>query len=372
MTVRVIIVQNPFEPASWEEAETEDALDYLAKRFGRWPDGARVYDLDGVGDVTRAAALLDKSALSARDVTPLTVEGIPRLGAAQGPLLVAMAPADPITAIITVLAIGLGLVGALLLMPKIPEAGNRRAASPNNQLSDRGNRPRPNDRIPDIMGEVIAVPDLLTMPYSVYEAHRELEFSFMCLGRGSYEVEDVRDGETKIAQIAGAGVSIYGPGTAPGLGLPEVQIGTAIDGPVLGVAKINAVNGQTLKPPNTNFLRGAKNIRFVAPDLIEGDIGLDDFTDYFEADDEIIVDGADFGAGATLLDTFSTNCRFYADGKVEFQTLDPTTVYTAGDTVVISNAGFAGTGAGGAVIYVDVSGTYTILSVAATYIMLDI
>ena len=137
------------------------------------------------------------------------------------------------------------------------------------------------------------------------------------------------------------------------------------------MAKINAVNGQTLKPPNTNFLRGSQNIRFVAPDLIEGG-GAVDFTQYFQADDQIIVNGASFGGAVTLFDARSESVRFYADGKMEFETLDPSSVYAAGGTIVISNAGFAGAGAGGAIVYVDVSGTYVIASVHPTYLMLTI
>lgn len=371
MTVRVVTVTNPFDPASWVDAEVEDTLAYLRGEFTSWSAEARIYDLEGIGDWTRAAAMLDKAGLSARDITPRDDAGVARLGAARGPLMVSVSPANPLTILIAVIAIAIGVAAAIFLMPKIPQADNRRQSSPNNQLSDRGNRPRPNGRVPDIMGKVLAVPDLLAMPYSVYEDHRELEFAFMCLGRGSYEVEDVRDGETKIAQIAGAGVAVYGPGTAPGLGLPELEIGTEIDQPVLSVAKINAVNGQTLKPPNTNFLRGSQNIRFVAPDLIEGTGGVD-FTQYFEADDQVIVNGASFGGAVTLFDARSESVRFYADGKMEFETLDPSSVYAAGGTIVISNAGFAGAGAGGTIVYVDVSGTYVIASVHPTYLMLTI
>lgn len=371
MTVRVVTVMNPFDPASWIDVEVEDTLAYLRAEFPSWPAEARVYDLEGVGDWTRAAAMLDKAGLSARDITPRDAAGIDRLGEARGPLMVAVAPANPLTLLIAVIAIAIGVAAAIFLMPKIPQADNRRQSSPNNQLSDRGNRPRPNGRIPDIMGKVLAVPDLLAAPYSVYVDHRELEFAFMCLGRGSYEIEQVRDGDTKIAQIAGAGVAVYGPGTAPGIGLPELEIGTAIGQPVLNVAKVNAVNGQTLKPPNTNFLRGNQNIRFVAPDLIEGGGGVD-FTTFFQADDQIIVNGATFGGSVAIIDPRTDSVRFYPDGKVEFQSLDPSTVYAVGQTIVISNAGFAGTGAGGAVVYVDVSGTYVIASVFPTYIMLTI
>jgi hypothetical protein len=253
-----------------------------------------------------------------------------------------------------------------------PSLPNRRSSSPNNDLSDRTNRARPNQRIPDIYGRVIAVPDLLAVPYSVYENHRELEIAFLCLGRGSYEVEEIRDGETKVEQIAGAGVEVYGPGLEPGVSVPDVAIGTAIDQPVLTVAKINAVNGQTLRPPNTNFLHGDQDVTFVSPDQIVYD-GDENLEDYFEADDELTVTGADFsGGGTTLVDTFTTNARFYPDGKVEFETIDPTDTYEVGDVIRISNAGFAGPDSLGETLYFDVSGDYEILDVEPTYIMVDV
>jgi len=96
--------------------------------------------------------------------------------------------------------------------------------------------------------------------------------------------EDVRDGDTLIGSIAGAGAAFYGPNTSPNSGTAQLQIGSAITQDLYDVVKINEVNGQTLAPPNRAVVD--KQMRFVAPNVIEND-GTKDFTiDFtFGADD---------------------------------------------------------------------------------------
>lgn len=371
---RLVFAENPMDPRDWEAVETEDTLAYLFDRYrGQWPPATRIFNLEGFDEVERAAGPVLGAVLGSRDVTPTDEASIDRLARLEGPLLVATAPGDPITAIIAVVAVLLGVAASLFLIPKAPDIGNETFKSPNNALSDRKNRPRPTERIPDIFGTVRSTPDLLAVPYRQFVNNLEVEVSYMCVGRGAYEISDVRDGDTLLGELAGAGASFYGPDTSPNSGVPQLEIGSPIDDPVLSVVVINEVNAQVLRPTNAGYVKGNASVRFTAPDLIETNDGSLDFTDHFEDGDEITVGGANFGSTQpTNIDVFAESARFYPDGKVEFDTFDPTTKWIAGNTVVLSNAAFAGQDGGGNVVYVDVSGTYVILSVAADHIMLDI
>jgi len=105
------------------------------------------------------------------------------------------------------------LVLALLLRPKQKA---QLESSPNNELTDRQNRQRPGERIPDIYGTLWATPDLIQLPYKTFPANNtEVEHTVMCLGRGSFSILDVRDGITPVSQIDGTIVEVYAPNTSP-------------------------------------------------------------------------------------------------------------------------------------------------------------
>ena len=102
---------------------------------------------------------------------------------------------------------------------------------------------RVNGRIPDIYGTVRSTPDLLCA-HRVFENHVEKEIAYMCIGRGAYEVSDIRDGTTPVADIAGASVAVYGPYTSPNGGQPQQVIGNQINVPVLMTKRENAHTNQ--------------------------------------------------------------------------------------------------------------------------------
>ena len=365
---RVGIVTNPFDPSTWQDHETADPRQLLVETFASWPSTARIYDLEGFGDWKRAAALTDPSVLSARDVTPTDEAGVERLATLRGPLLVTVPPADPLTAIIAVVAVAVGVAAAFLLMPKLPSAG--RQPSPNNSLSDRANQARPNQRIPDIFGTVESTPDLLMVPYTLFENNIEVEVAYMGVGRGSYAITRVRDGDTALASIAGASAAIYGPNTSPNSGdAPQLQIGAAIPDKVQSVVKLNEVNGQTLKPTNLNQVQGEDLIRFVYPDQIESNDSDIDFTQYFDVGDAIAVQQADISGTAGNV-TVTADARYTSGGVVQFQEYDPQATFPVGSSITIANAGFAGDDGVGGVLYTDVSGTYQVGAVSANSVTL--
>lgn len=373
---RLIFAENPVDPLSWTAVETADVAAALKTRYPVWPAEARIYDVEGI-DASRLAGV--PLELGRRDVTPTDETSADHLLTLRGPLLVSVPPGDPLTIIaiaVAVLSLAVAVV-SLLIKPKLPSLNNQQTTSPNNALSQRSNQARPAARIPDIYGEVVSTPDLLAVPYSMFINNLEVEIAYMCIGRGSFDITDVSDGATRIAAIAGAGVEVYGPNTSPNSGgPPQLRIGTPIATKVLSVAKANDVNGQTLRAPNSNSYRASGNVRFVAPDTIQANNGTGapavDFTTLFGEGDQLTVQNATFGGGATYLNASTQDCRFYPDYRIEFSSFDPRTLYASGQNLVVSNAGFAGQDSTGKVVYVDVSGTYVIDSMTATTIQLEV
>lgn len=333
-------VPNPLDPSTWEEVEVEGVADYLMSRLASWPSSGRIYDVSGLPSWRRAAPIIAPGVLEACDVTPHDEASVERLEELDGPLLVVLYPADPITAIIAIAAIAIGVAAAVFLMPRVPELANQQTQSPNNGLSERTNKPRPGERIPDIFGRVRSTPDLLALPYRVFEDHREVEISFMCIGRGAYDVSSVRDGDTLIENIQGASAAVYAPGTSPNnpLDVPQLQIGTAISDPVFNVSRLNEVNGQVLKAPNDSAVKAKQEILFRDGGIIEAAAGSGiDFTDFFQVDDVIDLGNATDPGTLVEIDAVMAAATAEAGGFV-FATYDPTADFAAGQLISITGA----------------------------------
>jgi hypothetical protein len=366
MTVRVGIIDNPLQPGEWVDHEVEDVCAFLKSHFGTWPATARIYDLEGV-QTDRAAEAIGSGILANRDVTPLDEAGIERLQGLAGPLLVTVAPADPVTIIIAVVAVAVGLAAAFLLMPRVPDASNI-YQSPNNSLSERTNRPRPNGRIPDIFGTVRSTPDLIAVPYKSFVNNVEVETALMCIGRGAYEVSDLRDGDTLLTSISGASAEVYAPNTSPNSGVPQLTVGDAIGDPVLAVRKMNEVNGQLLRPTNSNAVVADGNVRFVYPDTIESSGGVD-FTTFFSVGDDLVVGGANFDGASGGVSVTATARAQYAGDHLHFDgSFDPSTVFAVGQYVTLSNAVFVQYDSiGNATYTANLNGTYQVSVVGVNY-----
>lgn len=144
-----------------------------------------------------------------------------------------------------VLSVGLS-VYTYLNMPDVPVMDQR---SSNNELSNRNNRERIKGRVPDIYGTVKSVPDLVTQPILYYkEDGVEVEECLMCIGRGEFEISDIKDGDTFGSTIDGFSTSVYAPGMNL-TGTPQIQIGRSFtEAPLIG-KKSSAITGQTLPDP---------------------------------------------------------------------------------------------------------------------------
>lgn len=236
---QVVICENIVDPSTWENVETENVCELLTKRFATWPSTARIYH---------------KFVSQNCDVTPVDEATIDRLEKLTGRFFVVVYPAEPGTIFlivsIIVAAIAIGL--SFLLRPHTSaNIKNQQQTSPNNELSSRQNKERPNERIPDIYGKLWSTPDLIAVPYRIFIANIEVEYAYYCIGRGNYTIDQVRDDLTAFAQITGSSAEIYGPNTSPNSGdAPQTTIGAAIGEIVRKIKPLSAINGQVLIAPN--------------------------------------------------------------------------------------------------------------------------
>lgn len=154
------------------------------------------------------------------------------------------------------------LIQKLIPTPDVPTNINRTQQSSNNSLANRTNEARVLQRIEDIFGLVRAYPSLIQPVYSKYINNKQYEYSYMCIGRGWYDVADVRDCETLLSDIDGTSAEFFNPFTSPNSGSPFLTIGSAISEPVLLVKRSNNVTGEVLKARNQFVLTYAGLIDF--------------------------------------------------------------------------------------------------------------
>lgn len=276
---KVIIVPDVYDRSTWSEAEVEDVLGYIYQQFDVWPENAKIYH---------------NHIAESCDITPnhpkrinAQIEQIQKL---DGTFYVVIEPAiEPFTIFMIITAILAAYsVYTVLTMPK-PQAPV--AGSSNNELSQRSNQARLNARIPDIFGRVRSYPDLIAQTYTIYKDGIEIEECLMCIGRGYFQILDMRDGDTDVANIAGTSVSVYDPFTSI-VGTPIYQVGEAFTELPKFVRTSASINGQTIELPNKAVLESS-SVWFQSPNLIKG-AGLD-FTQYFAANDRVALSGAVYG-----------------------------------------------------------------------------
>lgn len=227
------------------------------------------------------------------DVTPEKAEDIIALNDQGGSFYIVTYPAGPETWI-PILVSAFITVAAVLLMPipVIPNGSANAPPSPNNALAQRTNRQRQGGRIADIYGEVWSVPDLVAVPYSVYIDNREVEFSYMVIGRGWYLIKEALDDTTPISQVFGSSVMVFDPDKTLN-DEPSFLFGSAFSPDEaalsrLAVKRYTSVNGQTLNAPN-GYIRGKTVFR--NPNIIEVS-DVNNLADRFRAGSTILVEGA--------------------------------------------------------------------------------
>lgn len=150
-----------------------------------------------------------------------------------------------------VIAAVVAIIATVLLAPDIPNIqSDSGRQSPNNSLSDRRNKARPNQRIPDICGKVKSIPDVIASEYSRYVDNKEERYGYYCIARSQVQVEEIKDGDSLLAEIDGASAGVYYPSKSPNNSAPDIQIGEPINQIAYGVYQSGEAIGQTILAPN--------------------------------------------------------------------------------------------------------------------------
>lgn len=210
------------------------------------------------------------------DVTPRKENkaDVDRLMCLDGRFYAVVQPMAPLAPWVVSLIISVTVAVAtafLMPVPTLDSSSQNQPPSPNNALAARTNKQRLGGRIPDIFGTVWSVPDLIAVTYSVYINNREVEFSYMCVGRGRYNVTDAMDDATPINQVFGSSVMIFDPDKSLS-DEPSFLFGSAFSAEEaelsrMTVKRYTSVNGQLLQPTN-NYLTLDKAV-FRAGGIIE-------------------------------------------------------------------------------------------------------
>lgn len=201
---------------------------------------------------------------------------------------ITVTPGEPLTIALVVISVIVAVV-SLNAIPKIaaPENANRTQQSPNNSLSGRSNVARVNERAADIRGYVAgAYVDLLQLPYRKFRNGIEYEFIYGQISEGKVLVENIRDGDTLLSKIQGAGAGVYAPGFSPLGFAPYQTVGTVPDESLYVVVQSNEIDGVTLKAPNAGGLGGAVVMTATAGGVISVSGGTD-FTTFISVGDNV-------------------------------------------------------------------------------------
>ena len=285
---QVIIVKDPFNSQGWQIAHVDDVAGYLLQQYPQgWPATARIY--------------LNYIAIS-NDVTPCDGAGVDYLQSLEGTLYVVEYPQGIIAMIAISIVVSLA-VAFLIPVPAVGALNNNVQQSPNNELSSRANKPRIKGRIPDIFGTVWSTPDLIAVPYSVYENNREMEYCTMCIGLGEFYIYGAYDDKTQIKDIEGSSAQFYKPNTDI-TGTPFYSEGEIIESDPLWVQKSNSVNGQVIPPPNSAVYDGSNKtdvyfeqfgvVKINTSKSSSEELAALDLRELFQANDRITIQNAEY------------------------------------------------------------------------------
>jgi hypothetical protein len=257
--IRVRVFDHPFEQAQHapREFETDSLGNWLIATYGEHPQfrvqvfaGEPATETEITGDI---AAILQAGQGGCRDYTVLVSPGVDVVG-----------DVIDFSVDITLGLLGKPLIDALFPKPPdVPSNVRRTQQSQNNALGSRENKVRLLERVEDIFGTVKSIPSLMMPTYRAYIDHRQYEYGYYCIGRGYYELAEIRDGDSLLSNITGASAAVYEPFTSPNAGIPVLQIGDAIDDAVVTVARADQVDGVTLRALNQVQLPTSASYTFV-------------------------------------------------------------------------------------------------------------
>ncbi|MFP0263766.1 host specificity factor TipJ family phage tail protein [Acinetobacter pittii] len=287
--IKIIYKQDPLsEEKTIEQAETIGQ--WLTSKYEYLPEHVRIF---------HTSSNMDHAEISfANEVTPKNAHDLKQLDFLPGTFIVIENPKGMPALIAAIVSIVLSVAIAFLMpAPSIAQTtqNNNQSSSANNELSNRENKMRVNGRIADIYGAAWDTPDLIAVPYKVYENNVEVEHLVGCIGRGHYHIKGAYDGETNIVDIAGASVEVFRPGVDIISGQPYFSLGSEITTPPLTVQHQNSVNGQILRPADTQSLEGANYLQFAYPnEILRAAANNTDLTTKFVSNDRVEITNASF------------------------------------------------------------------------------
>ena len=287
--IKIIYKQDPLsEEKTIEHAETIGQ--WLTSKYEYLPEHVRIF---------HTSSNMDHAEISfANEVTPKNAYDLKQLDFLPGTFIVIENPKGMPALIAAIVSIVLSVAIAFLMpAPSIAQTtqNNNQSSSANNELSNRENKMRVNGRIADIYGAAWDTADLIAVPYKVYENNVEVEHVVGCIGRGHYHIKGAYDGETNIVDIAGASVEVYRPGVDIVSGQPYFSLGSEITTPPLTVQHQNSVNGQILRPADTQSLEGTNYLQFTYPnEILRAAANNTDLTTKFVSNDRVEITNASF------------------------------------------------------------------------------
>ncbi|MCU4500864.1 phage tail protein, partial [Acinetobacter radioresistens] len=268
---------------------------------------------------------------------------------------------EPAT-IIAVVSLVVSLAMTVYTLLTMPKNKDSEQGSSNNNLSNPQNQQRIGSRIPDILGTVKSIPDLIAPGVNVYENNKQVEEQLMCLGRGYYSVSDIRDGDTPFDSIEGASISIYDPGVNIVNGVPHTQIGDNFNYAPFIAKPSKSINDQLLAVPNELAI-SSTDLYFQYPNLIKSKTG--NVPGGLAANDQLLLRGGIFNisdqqiSGATLV---------RPSGTIEINSTQELINYSALNRIKIESLLVPLS----ADAYASLAGTYSINSISksgSTYII---
>lgn len=213
--------------------------------------------------------------------------------------------------------------------PQLPDTGkNRTQSSTTNRLGATNNElVSPNTRIDDIFGTVTKhIPKMWQTPYRIGVNNQETEILLLCVGRGKYQIDprEIYDGETRYINIPGSAVDVYGPGTYPGNGDPEISVGSIVTRTAGIYRESSSLNATELVPPNDLSLGSSavwsvtgegSNGVFTLTNISELNISIDD---YFSIGQNLVVLDSVVASGTILSLYREPSSPVYRDFGVDY------------------------------------------------------
>lgn len=298
----LIVIRNPFEPQEFEQYKGHD-LDALIRQA--FPQG--------INDSVRFYhGNLLKEVFAERDK-----QGVDKLLKTEGRIYAVIKPMGAEFWVPFIISVVVSVASMLLMpIPNMNQAANQ-PPSPNNALAQRSNKQRLGGRLADIFGTGWSFPDLIAPTYSVYIDHQEVEFSYMCVGRGYFNVEKAYDDTTPINQVNGSTALVFDPNKTLN-DTPSFVFGSQFNSDEatwsrLATKRYTSVNGQVLAAPD-NYLTGTA-FTFKNPNIIETDSNID-LTTQFAVGNKLLIEGADnLVSGNGLVDASGEPIKYSLNGS---------------------------------------------------------